>query len=267
MRNICRLAAMAAMLILSASCIRNVKTDLETYGLCCKVREMSVTITESELDYTLFFNRRGQLDSIYRYDPDGAFREAEYYTYGSDHKLQEVRIFDADHEQEGRYEYTFDGDFIRTCTFFGMNNEDLYRFENINDGENIIESSFYYEGELQSTSTKVYDGLTYEETTLDASGECIGTAKCRLFAKDKPAVVDGDETHLEIDYNDKGLPVHTIDVAVSTNGELGWAPDMDDNHERWYRYEYDDRGNWIVRTEHIAPDGPAIITARRTIIY
>lgn len=262
-----RIFCVLSLTLLLSSCSWNVKSDLDTYGLTCKVKEMTVVVSESELDYTVFFNRFGQIDSLLRYSPEDDIHDKEIYFYDKDHHRVKISNRDSDGQQEGWYEYQYDGDFISVCEIYGMNSNVLYRWEHLNDGENIIETRCYMEGELQYTDCKDYDGLSYEERQIGPDGELVGTAHVELFAKDKPSLVTQEGSEIRIDYNEAGLPVHSVNVLVSSNGELGWHPSLEEKPERWYKYEFDKKGNWVLRTIHDSPDGEPTITVRRTIIY
>lgn len=265
MRN--RFFAALGFVLILYSCSGNVKSDLDTYGLTCKVKEMTVAVSEGELDYTVFFNRLGQIDSLVRYGIEDDIMDKEIYSYDKSHHRIKISNIDSDGQQEGWYEYEYDGDFVSVCEYYGMNSNVLYRWEHLNDGRNIIETRCYMEGELQFIDCKDYNGLSYEERQMDAEGNEVGTAHVDLYAPEKPSLVVQEGSQIRIDYNENGLPEHSSGVLISSNSDFGWHPSLEEKPERWYKYEYDKKGNWVLRTTHDSPDGEALITVRRTIIY
>lgn len=262
-----RILSVLSLAVLLSSCGGKVTSDMETYGLVSRPREMSVLVSEGELDYTVFFNRRGQADSLVRYTPDGDVHDKEIYFYDRKHHRTMISSRDSDGNQEGWYEYEYDGDFISVCQFYGMNSNVIYRWEHLNDGKNIIETRCYLEGELQYTDCKDFDGLSYEERQLGPDGNLVGTAHVELFSKDKPSLIVQEDSEIRIDYNESALPVHSAGALLSSNGDLGWHPSLEESPDRWYKYEFDSKGNWVTRTTHASEDGEPLVTVRRTLVY
>jgi len=262
-----RLLPYLAVVLTAVSCTCYVKSDLPSYGLEGNVSEMSVVVAEGELDYTVFFNRFGQIDSLVRYDAEGSIHDKEVYSYDRRHRRISISMVDSEGVQEGWYEYEYEGQFITKCTYYGMNSEALYQWEHLNDGKNIIETRCYMEGVLQYTDGKDYTGLDYEERQIDADGNQTGTVSVKQLAPDKPLSIVGNDSDMTFEYNEKGLPIHCMNAVLSSNGEYGWIPDLEDYPERWYRYSCDECGNWLTRTEHISPESPAVNTVTRIILY
>ncbi|MCR5326462.1 MAG: hypothetical protein K6E37_06930 [Bacteroidales bacterium] len=255
----------AAALILCAC--TPVKTDLEKYALNCKAKEIVMQSDTLELPYKVVFNSLGQADTVFTYNFDGSFRYREIYTYNDKHQVIEIAGINADEEDEARYEYEYSGRFIKECRLYGMNNQEVSRWEQDNDGRHIVKTGYYSEGELAYTLLKHYSGKSYTEETFNPDGSPMGTADVDFLTEDKFTRIKSDAMDVEIQYNDKALPVMSRGTFLNSKCEMLWSADLDDNPIRYYTYDYDSRGNWIARYEKVHPDSTASVVLRRTIIY
>lgn len=253
--------------LVAAAC-SPVNSDLEKYNLNCNVREVTLLSDTLELPYTAVFNSRGQLDSVVTRNFDGSYRSTETYSYRPDGSLAEIYGVNADGESEIRYEYEFDGRFVRECRIYGMNNQEMHRWVHTNDGRHIVRTEYYNEGELEYISTKKFTRNSYTEETRNEDGEFLGQAEVVFFKNEnKPSRISSEQMNVEIEYNEQGLPVMSREAVLNSLGELEWTPDLEINPCRFYSYEYDERGNWISRAEKIHPDSSAVVVLHRSIKY
>ncbi|MBQ9463367.1 MAG: hypothetical protein IJU68_06905 [Bacteroidales bacterium] len=260
-----RILLAAALLV--CSCSPAVK-DLEKFNLNCNASEVTLQSDTLELPYTAYFNKHGQLDSIVTRNFDGGYRSTESYSYDKKGRLAEISGINADGESEIRYEYEFDGRFVRECRIYGMNNQEMHRWIHSNDGRHIVRTEYYNEGELEYITTKKFSGNSYSEETINEDGEIIGQAEVDFFRNEnKPMHIRSSQMNVDIEYNGNGLPVMSREAVLNSLGEMEWTPDLETNPDRYYSYEYDKRGNWISRAEKIHPDSTAVIVLRRTIKY
>ena len=260
-----KLLVAAALLVCACNTVPN---DLEKYGLNCKASEISVKSDTLEFSYDVYFNPAGQVELMKRYNFDGSFRYREEYTYDKSGHLAEIHGVNAEDETEVRYEYDWDGRFISECRVYGMNNEELHRWVHTNDGRHIIKSDYYAEGEYMYTTTKKFSGSGYDEESVTSEGDVMGRGHVDYFMdENKPTNMQSDAFDVEIKYNEKGLPVWSRGTVLNSICEMQWESGLEENPERFYTYEYDERGNWISRAERVHPDRTAIVVLRRTIKY
>lgn len=254
-------------LVLFGAC-HPVSKDLRTYALNCKAIEISVQSDTLEFPYTVCFDPKGRVETVTTSDFDGSFRFGETYRYDSHGQLMEISGVNDENELEIRYEYDYAGKFIRECRAYGMNNQEMHRWVHENDGRHIVKTDYYSEGELAFTTTKSFSGHHYEEETCQSDGQVMGRASVDYFeTEEKPMRIVGDDLDIEITYNEKGLPVMSRNAVLNSRGELQWAPDLEEHPLRYYRYEYDKRGNWISRADSVHPDSTAYAVLKRTISY
>lgn len=259
-----KIVVLSALLVCACT---PVKTDLEKYALNCKAREVSLVSDTLELPYTVYFNSLGQADTVITYNFDGSFRYKESYTYNKRHQLLEINGVNAENENEARYEYDYSGRFISECRLYGMNNQEMSRWVHTNDGRHIVRTEYYNEGMLSFVTSKKYDGMTYVEESCTGDGELMGKVDVAFLTDDKFTRIKGDDIDVEIEYNDKALPVKCRGTFVNTRGELMWSSELDFHPECYYSYDYDERGNWIARYERYHPDSTATLVIRRTVKY
>ncbi|MCQ2115550.1 MAG: hypothetical protein MJZ07_05045 [Bacteroidales bacterium] len=248
-----------------AACRQVSEKDLKSYALNCPVREIQVKASMGELDYHVWFNRSCRVDSIY-FSLDGTHRYKEINKYDKSLRLVDVADIDNTDFTEGRYEYEYDGELMREARFYGANNDLLQHWIHENDGERIIRTSFLNEGEPTYISERVYDGLSYDETVTFTDGNVL-RSRVVLFDADKPCRIISDNMDVTIDYSEDGLPVHTVNTLINSRNELVWVSDLEEHPERFYSYEYDDKGNWILRKEYNSLDGEVLATVTRSLLY
>lgn len=260
-------AKLFILVALAVCACHPVQNDLEKYGLDCKAKELSVKSDSLEFSYDILFNDAGQVELMKRYNFDGSFRYREEYTYDKSGHLAEILGVNAENETEVRYEYDWAGRFISECRVYGMNNEELHRWVHTNDGRHIVSTDYYAEGELSYTTSKQFSGHGYDEESVSAEGTLLGRGHVDFLTEGKPTRIESEAINVEIDYNDKGLPVRSKGTVLNSLGEMQWVTSLEEYPERFYTYEYDERGNWISRAERVHPDSAAVVVLRRSIIY
>ena len=253
----------------------SVKVDektLDRFGLNCPVKSVSVAPDTSlslvrDDYYKAEFNRKGSLTELKYYFPDGRVMSYELYRYDRKGRKIELLPFDKDSTATGRYAYEYDGRFVSKCTLFGMNSADAQRWENKNDGKHITETRFYQEGEFESLSKSVYKGNVRDETVTDAEGGEVGRSRYVYLSEDKPLEIESPLLKISVRYNKTGLPVKASGVSLSSKGDFEWHQDATGTETFVYEYEYDSRGNWIVRKEFSGPEKKLDEVLSRTIEY
>lgn len=242
--------------------------DQEKYGLCVPARMVMLQSDSLELPYSVRFNRKGKIDYIETHNFDGTFRSREDYHYNTEGQLKEVIGLNSDGEIEIRYVYDFDGNFIRECRIYGMNNQEMYRWIHSNDGKHIVHTEYLNEGELQCIISKSFNGDSYVEESRTPEGVLIGRAEVDfLDSENKPRHIRGTDVDIEIEYDDKGLPTVSRNAVLNSTGSMEWVSELENNPLRYYSYEFDRRGNWVTRTERVHPDSSACAVLHRKIKY
>ena len=258
----------AAAAILAACNNDSLSNDRTFYAVNCIVQEISVASDTLEAPYTARFNELGQVTEVVTTDWDGILRFHETYTYNSDNQLEEIVGINGENENEIRYEYEHDGRFIKECRTYGMNNQEMQRWVHTNNGRHIVKTEVYQEGELAYVTTKKFKGESYTEQSVNPEGEEVNKVKVEYFHdENKLSRVVGDDVDITIEYNELGLPVMSRGVVLNTKGELMWVGDLEEKPCRYYSYEYDERGNWITRSDSYEPDGTPYAVFRRSIKY
>lgn len=262
----------------------NVTEDMSRFAVNTKVRQIEQTSDDCEFDYVAVFDKKGHLSTIWYYsgipvadssevsivvpgtiadfdnfrDFEGAhgyFRYYENCSYNSRGQLVAKNDVNADNETEGRYEFDYLDGKISNCRFYGMNNELLNEWvhKRVN-GQ--VSTDFYHEGMLSYLSEKDSDGLNFNEYVVGIEGDSLVVASNHIenYAEGKPSRIVNETMDITVEYNDLGLPVHAINVQMSSFCEIFYSPMLEIYPERWYVYEYDEKGNWIVRSEYADPE-------------
>lgn len=224
--------------------------DLDKYGLNQTVKSIYVDADDDYIrssHYEAFFNKYGQVQQVRYLESDGSLIIDEKYFYDSLHHLTKVWPIGADGQETGRFEYEFDGKFISKYTAINMNNQEIKRWEYTNDGEHIVKIDFYEEFDLTYVTTNTYDGDKFTQVVMNAEGDTLNIGYCRELTPNKPYYTHSEDFNLDIEYNEMRLPTKSIGAVVDTNGSLYWNDILDDTGYAVYEYEYDSKGNWIVR--------------------
>lgn len=286
-------AVLAAMALIS--CNRTTE-DMARFAVNTKVSQVELFSDNNEFDYVAVFDRAGHLATIWYYEglpdtagcdfesvPDiadfdnflgfeathGEFRYYEACEYNSKGQLIAKSDVNSANETEGRYEFDYEDGKVSDCRFYGMNNELLNEWvHRRHDGK--VSTDFYHEGMLSYLSEKDSDALEFNEYVVGLDGDSLVVASNHFenYAEGKPSRIVGGDIDLSVEYDGNGLPVHTVNVQMSSFCEIYYSPSLETLPERWYVYEYDEKGNWIVRSEYADPEQSMLMgTISRKITY
>lgn len=262
--------AAAAVTVLSGCSKRFSKSGLDKFGLegnVSSIRVRPVQGVSGGENYLAEFDKNGKELRIVYYAPDSSSFGSTEYTYDKKGRLTEAGNYDPDGEYSGGYRYSYDGKFVRMCTMHSMEEEETARWVYENNGKHIVKSEFYSEGVLESTSVSSYDGMKRTETVTGADSTVIGTAEYVYLSEDKPIEIDSGDTHIKIEYNNKGLPERSVNVVLATDGSFLWDERVTAGNAAVYEYQYDGKGNWIRRKTSLSSTGETLSEMTREIRY
>lgn len=228
--------------------------DYEKMDIVHPVKKIRIEASRREYDHTISFRSNGRIENIVYKDKNGNTVVTHKYIYKDGYLFTKQEInSNGDIDARHLYEYDESGKLI--ChRVYGVNNQDTDRWDFVYDGERESEISYLMEDDLQYRSLLRYDGNTRIETALSPDGDTLGTARTLFFDKDRVAAVQSEDISFSIDYNDNGIPVHTVNTVLDSERKIVWDESLETEPERWYRYEFDRKGNWIVRKEYCHPD-------------
>lgn len=242
---------MPLAIVLSSCGIHPVENnDYDKFGLVSPAKYVSVDADDNcsrSSHYEAFFNRNGQVKRVKYLEADGSLILDEKYFYDSDNRLLKVWPIGADGQETGRFEYEYDGRFVSKYTAINMNNQEIKRWEYANDGEHITRVDFYEEGDLAYITVNNYCEDSYTQVLMSRDRDTLNVGQCKDLKPNKPCYIHSEGLNFDIEYNDDLLPVRSVGTVVDTNGALYWNDILDDEGYAVYEYEYDSRGNWIVR--------------------
>lgn len=261
----------AGCCIALAGCTDNLQTkDLERFGLSGAIESVKTTVLQGDNymdNYLAEFSPKGLLTSVTNFAPDSTILFSTTYRHDNKGRLTGITECDMDGDENGEYRYTYDGKFLSLCTHIGESSEEDCRWEHENDGKHITRTVFYSDGVLETISENSWEGMTRHETVKTQEDSLIGTAEYVYLKEDKPVSITSNDTAISIEYNEKGLPVKSVNALISTDGNLAWDPMMVQDEENIYEYEYDTQGNWIRRKEYIGKNKILRSDISRTITY
>lgn len=264
-------AASAAMTVVSSCGTEPAEhNDLTRFGLMCPVREIVVR-SASPLDfnsnYDAEFNRRGQCTLLRYTDPEGNMECGERYVYSKDGTTATMTAFDKNNEDSGRFEYEFDGRFIRKYTVYNLNSQEVQRWENENDGKHIVETRFYQECDLENVTRNTFTGDDFVQVLLDSGLDTIAVGRGRMNHAGKLLYGKSEGLDISLEYDVRNLPVSSYNTLVDTKENLFWHEKVDGTTAR-YEYEYDHKGNWIRRATFFGQESePGEIITRKIRYY
>lgn len=260
--------AAAAVLSVAAGCSQAPEDVLSRYQLQGKVSSLEIISEAGEFSRKVVFRRDGRVRSIDYRNADGTHRYTESFAYDKTGKLLQISSVTADGVTDAIYKYEYDGEFVSECRVYGMNNDEVSRWSHRNDGEHIISTSYYSEGDEQYVVRKSYDGVTrHEESFLVDSDQPFGIADIVDLTADKPLSIKTSTIDISVEYNEYGWPVHATNTLLTSMCEIRWNPSLEAKPERWFKYETDSHGNWVRRSEHFHPDSSAVDVIVRKIEY
>jgi len=264
------------LLLLAVSCKgdKNPSLNYSAYGLSTPVNSIRIeplgSLPEcSNSNFEILFNKDGQVLEFRHYLRDNSGYTKETYEYDKRGCLQTMRYFDADGTESGFKEFEYDGKFISSSTMFGMNSQQIYQWKNENDGCHITRSSYYEEGSLSCISYNLYDGNFREETVLDANGDTIVVNRYDYYDLElnRISTIENTREKIVVEYNEQGLPGRAENTLVDAAFNFYWNSSAQENVPVFYEYEYDDKGNWIIRKEYFGDGLAPGEVLQRTINY
>lgn len=271
------LYAMVAMgLSLSVSCSRAdfSDNDFVKYGLCApaksfRVRQIVCKSPCADSNFEVLFNSDGKTDSLVYLFPDGSRRVSEEYEYNAKGKLERICCRDIDGRDDGMYYYEYDGSFISSCTLYGVNNGELYRWDHTNDGHEIVASRFFEEKMFQNVTFSKFEGNVRNDEVFDADSNLV--LKCRYEYYDQknklPLSIEGDDISVRLEYNGHGLPCKCTGALLTATGGLWLDAECGNDPTVRYEYEWDSYGNWTQRREYREDDTEPTEILEREIEY
>lgn len=263
-----RIIHILSVLLLSAGCaVRPEVTDLQRYQLQGDV--LRVTVASSDLEnmmqYDAWFNRRGMLDSV-RYDlPEETF--SHVYTYDRRGRLTDHEIFRPDRHYEGYWRYRYDRTGLVYFGYFGWDLQEIYRWDQKNEGGRPVETRYSNEGEPVSVKKITYDGFDKEERVYDMEGELVSRTQFRSMDAFRLRSIETDDITITIGYGEYLLPAESHNARIRPDSDVKVDRLSEQYRDVYYTYEKDARGNWIRRTEYLGPDRLEGQTITRIIQY
>ena len=271
---------MGFVVCLLVSCTQE-KNDLEKYHLKGNVKSIMTKSFEAvekfgevapgnciynELSELVSFNKDGFITDITYYDCDGDIRNKRVYEYDSDNLLSNVTFYKVDWRHPNGYldskeihEYNekrqrvqliiYDSDGVEKLKF-------IYEW----DGKNMVKTMIYQNELLSRVQVNEYNGnLKVKSVVTDSDGKEIERLEYENNRLSKRVQEDYTATYR---YNDKGL------CCATENGRLSgvyFTPSRGKSFT--YEYEYDQKGNWIKRTEKDSQTKIATSITIREITY
>lgn len=243
-------------------------TPESKYCVNCPVRSISVTATKGEFDHVLHFDRSGNMVLRECFNEDGSFRFREEYEYDAEGRVLGMLDINAEGQTEARLEYEYDGEFVSHCIMYGMNSEKAHEWVHENDGEHIVRTVYSSEDMPFYFIEKRYEGDLCFETTKDAgTEEVLGSSETLSLPDGRPVSVKSESMNFTVEYDNIGLPVRAFNTSLDSECGILWESALETNPERRFEYEFDRRGNWILRKEYSHPDSVEVAVIRRKIKY
>lgn len=243
--------------------------DMDTYALNRPVRKIAVSCERNEMDYCVAFHKNGNIREIVTKNTDGTARGTTSYKYNPEGQLLETLHLNSEKEIECRYIYEYDSCFVSRRTLLGMNTNEIYRWDNTNDGKHITKCELYNEGELESVTEWVYGEDSREETAFDANGNCLGTAHYEYAADDRPTriVSEAVDLDIEISYDEHMLPVWSRNVLINSDESFAYNDTVVQGDTIYYDYTFDNHDNWIRRVDRSSAEDEPFNRISRKIRY
>ena len=230
------------------------KNDMVRYGLNTRVRSYRVVQelcrnTCPDSNFEVYFNDNARVDSLVYLFADGTPRVREIYEYNHKGQLERISTFDMGGRDSGIYCYEYDGAFTSSCILFGINNDEISRWNHSNDGKEIVRTEYFEDGVLQTDTHSTYDGNFRQDEVFDADGTLILRSSYEYYdlSEKLPLSIQSDDLHITLDYNSFGYPISCRGALVDAVGGFYLDNSEDDETSVRYEYELDGCGNWIKR--------------------
>lgn len=265
-----KLFVLSAMMLLLVCCRHNgtVTEDMSRYGLVEAAESFTVSDEDGAV-YKVEFNSGGRVARILKYldrIDDPAISE---FTYRNGN-LVEMYQYETDGMTSNRQEFEYEGHRLTCSVSYGLNNEERDRWVYNYIDSTRMELYYYNEGDLLYHIFRDIDVLTVSDRAYSViDSTLVGTSRTVYFDRidGKTALLETDAMTFSIDYDEAGLPIHSVNAIVATDCSVVWDPSLEEYPERWYEYEYDSHGNWIERRDYKSAGGEAEAVYYRSIKY
>lgn len=251
------------------------KTHLQQIGLKGKVKEVVIStykietnsgeiVKDERVDYRFSY---GQFDMI---TGEGNSK----FIYNEDGSMMEGEVYNRDGELEYKIIYSYDDDgylIERRLNNYVINNSYQWKLKNHTDKNPYLsesEQTYDSKGKLIITEERVFDnsGKTIELRTTFIESDSDNIIRITKMEYDSNNNLVREEkisenSIIEYSYNDKGL-LENVDNYDSEMRKKGYGNKMYKYNENGdiievetdfvknkYEYEYDEKGNWIRRTQ------------------
>ena len=286
-RKSTNLLFLLAPLVLTVGCKKVVKNTPEEIALNEKIKEVSsnqfwVETTSEELEkgdpkwsggdnYKMVFDENGHVLEEVQYDLDGALRTKETYTYGEGGFLMESNKYDVNGEGGG---------------------DELWKYKTHhlkNPMHPELSEVYDSSGELKGKMIRVYDerGNEIEYEYIDIENDGLGNRKGKYTYDSDDRLIRSESysnniTEVrEYTYDNDKVTIKTVfnygEVKGSRSQVMKYndkedvieVEDLNEGGESdkriEYAYDYDEKGNWIRKTEYV--NGTPRTITERTIEY
>lgn len=212
------------------------------------------------------FNRDGFITEKTSYDCDGDIRNKRVYEYDSDNLLSNVTFYKVDWRHPNGYldskeihEYNEKRQLVQLIGY-DSNGVEKLKFIYEWDGKNIVKTMIYQNEMLSLVQVDEYNGNSKVKSVVtDSDGKEIERLEYENNRLSKRVQEDYTATYK---YNDKGLCCATENARLSS---VYFS--SSEGKSFTYEYEYDQKGNWIKRTEKDSQTKIATIITIREITY
>lgn len=234
-----------AVMSMTTSCSDR-QTDIEEYNLKGNVEYVCDTIWDAvekfgEIQKNYItnitktaFNEDGQITSITTYNDKGEITGKIVQDWESKYNLAEKYRYNTQGEIGERYVYNYDKDRIRTV------------IGHFTTGKDTLETKTYrYDGDLLTRIDGVKGDSTCscDYTYLDENGSY------KLIEKDYKGNTNEETRYLDSDKRTTKLILNQVEYKFKYDDNGNYASTTYLQNELIYDYtEYDDEGNWTVRT-------------------
>ena len=212
------------------------------------------------------FNRDGFITEKTYYDCDGDLRKKSVYEYDSDNLLSNITFYEVDWrhpngslDSKEVYQYNEKRQLVQLIRYDSDGVEILKHISEW-EGKNKVKDMYYYNELLSRVQVNEYNGNSIVKSVVtDSDGKEIERLEHEDNRLSKWVQEDYTATYR---YNDKGL------CCATENGRLSGVYFTSSEGKSFiYEYEYDQKGNWIKRTEKDSQTKIATIITIREITY
>lgn len=201
------------------------------------------------------FNKDGYITEISFFDNHGVLTKKSIYALDENNKVTTINRYDGDGVEVGKTVYTYDENLNATMIVdYDENGKAKSTQKNEWEDGKCIKSLFKNNCSDEYYVMNEFEGNKLTKSVVyDKNGK--ETGEYTEFEDDKMTKIVNSDFTVSISYNDKGLCTSIVNGQLSnTNSYL-----LVKGESYKYEYEYDERGNWIRKTEK---EGNAQIACR-----